>query len=474
MQQNDPNQQYDGVIFGQFEGLKNTTSRERLKPSDLERAQNVDIDNAGQIRSRRGYAKKIAEPCHSLFTASNATYVVKSDVLGVLNPDFSFIPLKSGIGSEPLAYVEAAGEVFFTSPIVSGRIKNGIVSDWGAYTDQGLWLSPVVNPTDTLPEIRGLWLGKPRMASALTYFQGRIYLAQDTLVWLTMLYNYSYVDRTRNFYQFEHPVVCIGAVTDGVYVGTEHDIWFLSGIHAEGMKRIPLASFGMLKGSMLSMPAEYLKPQIQDQVPPSKNAVVFMTDEGMVAGFDGGQMFNLTQPDFIFPAGRAAASMYRHQDGMSQFVTAIESGGTPTDSARIGDYVDAEIVREVDRISLITPPGVPVVTVSPSLYKIGFWFNYPPLPGETLIIHDVISAFTIEKNFEGSRARCGVNPASNWVASVKKNGVEIGTIAISIVGAVTFTLQTATKFFPGDVLQVDAPATADLTIAACAFTLRGE
>lgn len=470
---NQDQQLYDGIIFGQFEGLKNTVSRERLKPSELEIAQNVDIDDAGQIRSRRGFEKKLTGKCHSLWASSSGTYVVKDDVLGTISPGFDFVALKSGIGDAPLAYVEAAGEVFFSSALTSGRIKNGVCADWGAYTDQGLWLSPVVNPTSTLPAVRGQWLGKPKMADCLAYFNGRIYMADDNLVWLTLLYNYNYVDRTRNFYQFENPITMLGAVTNGVYVGTEQDIWFLSGTHAEGMKRIPLASYGVLRGSMLSVPAELLKPQLQQETPPSKNAIVFLTNSGMVAGFDSGEMYNLTQADVLFPDGVSAAAMFRQQDGLNQYVAAIESGGTPVDKARIGDYVDAEIVREVDRLSAITPPNVPVVTVSASLYKIGFWFDYPPLPGDTLIIHDVASAFTFAADFDGSQGTCGVNPTSNWTASVKKNDIEIGTISITITGVVTFSLQAPTRFYPGDVLKVSAPGTADLTIGNCAFTLRG-
>jgi hypothetical protein len=56
-------------------------------------------------------------------------------------------------------------------------------------------------------------------------------------------------------------------------------------------------------------------------------------------------VYNLTEDRVWFPDAVAAAAMYREQDGIRQYVGVLNSAGGPTSTARLGDYVDAEIRR---------------------------------------------------------------------------------------------------------------------------------
>jgi len=343
----DPQIPGDSVTFANWEGLRNTVSRERLKPTELERAVNIDIDDASQIRRRRGCTKVADGDYHSLFSnQSGRMYVVKDGTLGLVYPDYSFEPLLPGVGPEYLDYVQVGGDVYFSSLTASGIIGiDNIVSQWGAVVAPNQWLSPVVRPTETLPPTRGKFISAPPMATALTYWNGRIYLAHGNTVWATELYLYRYVDKTKNFLQFESPITMLATVTDGLYVGTEDAVWFLSGPFNE-MKRIPIMSYGVMPRSSIEVPAELIKPQInQDPQSPIRNAVLFLTKTGLCAGFDGGIIYNLTQADVLFPDAVSAAPMFRRQDGVNSYVVVTNSGGTPTANTRIGDYVDAEIRR---------------------------------------------------------------------------------------------------------------------------------
>lgn len=337
----------DSVILQKFAGIRNTVTAERLAPDELERAVNVDIDDAGQIHRRRGWTRVVGGDFASLFTAANGTvYGVKNGQLGVINPNYSFVTLRAGVGPAPLAYVQVGPEVYFSSLTDSGVIlPNGSIALWGAEVSAGVWLSPVVNPTSTLAQVRGKLLGKPPMATALACSNGRIYLANKRTLWATELYLYNYVDKTKNFLFFEDDITVLGGVTDGLYVGTKSAVWFLSGAFNE-MRRIAVMSAGAIPGSLVYLPAELVNPQLTlDQSAPSKNAVLFLTDSGLVAGLDGGNLFNFTETDVIFPEAQSAAAMFRQQDGVNQYVSVLASGGTPADTARIGDYVDAEIRR---------------------------------------------------------------------------------------------------------------------------------
>lgn len=334
----------DNITINQFAGLKNTVAPERLQPGELERALNVDIDDMGQLRRRRGYTLKASGDYHSLFRADHGfVYGVKNGALGRIEPNYSFITIATGIGSRPLTYVHLGDYIYFSSDVTSGKFEHhtNVPSTWGAVAADKMWLSPVVNPTPTLPPIKGKSLMRPPLATILAYFNGRIYLAVDNVVWFTELYLYDWVDDVRGYLPFENDVKVLAAVTDGLYVGTETAVWYISGGAGE-MKRVQVANYGAIKGSPQQVPSNLIPDQLQQQ---TKSGALIMTQQGLCIGMDGGNFLNLMQTKVIFPAMQSSNTLFRSQDGVNQYLCVADSGGTPAANTRIGDYVDAEIRR---------------------------------------------------------------------------------------------------------------------------------
>lgn len=329
----------ESVVLQQFNGLRNTIAAERLSPSELERARNVDLDDAGQIHRRRGFTLKDGASYHSLFNAGTITYVAKDGTLGILNPDYTFTSLQHDVSDAPVAYVQVGEKVYFSSVVTSGVIVSGGVVPWGSSPGEGTWLSPVVNPTTYLNPVRGKLLGRPPLASVLAHFNGRIYLADGPTIWATELYLYDYVDKTKNYIMFEASVTMMAPVADGIYVGTEAGVWFLSGAFS-AMGRVPVLGVGALRGSAVNITSDLVHPNL-----PSKPAILFLTNSGVIAGLENGAIVNVTGDKVLFPAATNVASMFRNQDGTSHYVAVTDSGGSPNSGAMIGDYVDAEIIR---------------------------------------------------------------------------------------------------------------------------------
>lgn len=334
----------EDIILSQFDGIKNAVTRERLTPTQLASAVNVDIDDAKQVRRRRGYTLRSEGVFHSLYTSdTGVVLVVKDGVLGQLLPDFTHVALADG-GDDPISFTDIGGTVYYSSVDVSGKIlPNMTALPWGQRGGAGEWLSPVVNPTATLGEVGGKLLGRPPMARWLAHNGGRIYMADGPVLWATELYMYDYVDKTRSFMQFESRITGLAGSADGLYVGTETAVWFLSGTLAE-MQRRAVVKTGCLEGSMVEVPGDFAlvagEPALQ-----YRKAVLFMTGDGLIAGFNSGFCRNITANETLFPGGTSIVPMFRKQDGMNQYVGVMSSGGTPTSTARIGDYMDAEIVR---------------------------------------------------------------------------------------------------------------------------------
>jgi hypothetical protein len=346
----DPNAPPQPVTLGTFTGLKNTVNRERLTPAELEIARNVDIDEAGQLRRRRGYTLKDPGNWHSVRDIGGKVYGVRNGVLGLIQSDFTFSVL-TGVGTPPLCYTSVAGDVFYSSENASGVITDEEeITPWGHTGGQGAWLSPVLQPTETLGAISGKLLGDPPRATAIDAYSGRIYLAAENLLWATELYAYHYVDRTKGFVQFEEQITMVAAMTNGLFVGTVGGVYFLQGVFGS-FKVNQVASAGVLPGSMVRVPAALVHPQIRKSPVPESQACVFMSSTGIMAGFDGGECYNLTQGygeewnRVVFPAAQSAAALYRQDLGDNTYVAVLDSAGDPAVNARIGDYVSAEIVR---------------------------------------------------------------------------------------------------------------------------------
>lgn len=185
------------------------------------------------------------------------------------------------------------------------------------------------------------------MATALAYYNGRIYLAQGRTVWATELYAYNFVEKVTNFLPFEADITLLGAVGDGLYVGTTEGIWFISGPTFKEMKRVRVMDTPAIPGSMVGVPGELANPpQVGlDQDTSAQVSLLFMTGRGYCGGHDGGTCYNYSESKFIFPAAQTVAAFFRRQDGMNQYIAVLNSQGTPADDARIGDYVSAELVR---------------------------------------------------------------------------------------------------------------------------------
>lgn len=337
----------ESIIAGVFNGIRNTVAPERLGLEDLEAAVNVDIDNSGQVRRRRGYDQKNTSAHHSLFEGRSQTFVVRDGMLGPLAADYNHTPLVS-VGNDPLDYTEVGDTLYFASLTASGKIAAGAVAPWGEIGGGGVWQSPVIAPTDTMGAISGRFLSRPPTAQHIEAHNGRIYLADDKLIWITELYLYDKIDRTRGFIPVEASTTALFSLEAGLFVGTTQGLYMLSGTQARGMKLSMITPDAVVRGSAVRVPAEHMRLGEQK---PSGEAVVFLTSGGICAALDSGEVINVTRGKVEFPEAHLAAAMFREQDGIPQYVVAADSGGGPsTEKARIGDYVDAEIIRAADRL----------------------------------------------------------------------------------------------------------------------------
>jgi hypothetical protein len=144
--------------------------------------------------------------------------------------------------------------------------------------------------------------------------------------------------------QFESEITLLMAMEDGLYVGTTEALHFIKGILGK-FELSTVVNSPVLRGSGVVVPTDLIHPNARNAPMPTGEAAVLMTGDGILACFDGGTVFNLTHDRVIFPEGVAAAALYRQDMGVNSYVAAVDSAGGPSSNTRIGDYVDAEIIR---------------------------------------------------------------------------------------------------------------------------------
>lgn len=339
----------ESIVIGQFNGIRNTVSEERLVQGDLSAATNIDLDDVGQARRRRGYSRKDAAAHHSLCNIAGRTFVVREGELGTLDPAYNFTSLGE-VGPGPLSYTAVGDVAYFSSEVASGKVVGGAVLPWGQHGGAGEWISPVIRPTETLGAISGRMLSRPPAATEIEHYKGRIYLGHEKVLWATELYLYDLIDKNRNYMQFPHDITMVRAVGDGLYVGTTAQLLFLSGTLSKGMPMQIVMDVPVIKGSAVTVPYSKAHPQARTgQATPEGNGPMFMTANGICLGLDGGTVYNLTQDRVVFPGAQSAAALCRFDGGATSYVAVVDSAGGTSANTRIGDHVDAEIVRASQR-----------------------------------------------------------------------------------------------------------------------------
>ncbi len=103
----------------------------------------------------------------------------------------------------------------------------------------------------------------------------------------------------------------------------------------------------------------------------------------------------------------------------------------------------------------------------------GNYVNAKP-PDGALIMRIIVGHYMVlQSGAPGSHCGCDTAPTANATLTIKRNGTSIGTILISAAGTTgAFTVSADKRFYAGDVLSVEAPASQDATLRDISVTLK--
>lgn len=124
----------EGLIeFGRFKGLRNNVDAGNFEAADLDAAENVDIDDVGEARLRRGHAAPaIAGIAHSLWADGSVCLGVIDNALVQVFPNLTTKVLRTGLTpGERLSYETDGLRVFWTNGLENGVVADGANRSWG-------------------------------------------------------------------------------------------------------------------------------------------------------------------------------------------------------------------------------------------------------------------------------------------------------------------------------------------------------
>jgi len=413
------------VDLGKFPAGKNTVAKETALPEGaLREALNVDIDNAGNIRLREGFAKVYSGTnVRSLYKQ----YFAEEGMLKYLNKDHTATDVVAidpqrrvayceindrvyctdgksnwvlnGTQAEPLGIVEPigvpnaqpiagslqAGRYLMTIAyrnIVTGEtsgcpntspgsvpqntgvrffnIPQPISADYETVIymsdydgtvlfEQGSTLFgttefSVASLRTDLSSCSTLYLKQMPPGQFIEYYRGKMYVADDNVVWYSKAMYYGVCRKASNFFTFPSRVTVMVAVDNGVFIVADRT-YFLSFEKTAESSMIELSHDTAVEGTAMSVAGMEFGLETELDVAFWMGSTGAML--GIPAGVQGAPLMNLTDDRLALKdlTDTKGSSTYREYNGIKQVVSSIEQSGVPGSLLSAQDSATLTIIR---------------------------------------------------------------------------------------------------------------------------------
>lgn len=230
-------------------------------------------------------------------------------------------PLPAGVGAVRLYVSRPNGEILYAVRDSAGGAEVVHPSDVGRGKE--------LDTQDLFP---------PKAGHIVRWYNGRVYVARNDWVGFSEPLRPHLMRPSQGIYMFPGSPTLLEPVDDGVFVGYEGGVVFLSGLDPYDVQQRVVAPYSPVPGAATTIPGVHLGVE-QDVVP-----VWWMRNGAMVGGLNGGQLVQLTYDRLAVPEFGAGAISLRQREGMAQVVSSLRRGG---DDNTMGatDTVVAEVRR---------------------------------------------------------------------------------------------------------------------------------
>ncbi len=295
-------------VLDKSRGLNNVLTDYEMEFNWLKTATNVDIDDNNKLSIRNGTDSVLSADVHSIWSNGEICLFRQTDTLKKLNIVtssplvVSSTILVSGLSTKkfPMNYLDVNGVVYFCDGINNGIIENGEYRTWGSST-------PLVNDIEVLEQ--------PPVGSFLVYYNSRIFVIENNVVWYSEPNSFEYFNLSNNYLMFENPVTMFAPVESGIWAGTNEEIDFLRGDDATSLKRIVRSTYGVTSNNYQEIEGGSVGDgRITGKI------IVFFSKNGVCLGTNDGILINISESRFTFPDMNKTVSLLRRNSGSNQYI----------------------------------------------------------------------------------------------------------------------------------------------------------
>lgn len=165
--------------------------------------------------------------------------------------------------------------------------------------------------------------------SIVRHSNGRLFVAVGNLLCYSEPFANGLFRPDKNYIPFPAPITVVEPCGRGIYVVADETYWF------EGDVALAAMASSLPYGAV---------PHSSGVVPNESDTVFWISTRGLVLGSADGTVTNVQEKQLALSGGAAGASLYREQEGMAHFLTAVRDPSKTTAAA--SSYFDAEIVRK--------------------------------------------------------------------------------------------------------------------------------
>lgn len=185
-------------------------------------------------------------------------------------------------------------------------------------------------------ECETLYLEPLQAGSFIRWHNGRLLTAKESTLYFSQPMRPHLFNRGHDYLLFSGSIKIMESVSDGLYVGDDRGVWFLSGADPEqfNMKRVSAAR--PLYGTGLSVASEHFNPKMVDSDHP---VAVWLSEAGYMIGLPGGRVLEAQADRILVDREVTGRSAFLSREGRKQVVTTVNSGSTANAGAALDSVI---------------------------------------------------------------------------------------------------------------------------------------
>jgi len=296
------------AVFSKWDGINNVDDGMELSPSELQKGQNIDLDDAGRPSRRKGFTPIPALAGNFRWMWSDGVTCLAINVtdrsLVQIFPNYSTSLLLDGVDPDRrMEYEKVLDRIYYTNDQIIGFVQGG--------------------NNYTLPVAQGAFKATLPPGKFLKQFNSRLWVVVGNKHIMSDIGKYDQYDERYFGKQYENPITMSEIVNNGMFISAGKTFFLAMTDPMEQVKGalVEKAPYGAIPYTAVSIDGGLV---VKDKTISGK-VIIWGSEEGICLGADGGEFENLTIQKYELPAGKMGAALYRKKNhkGTSQVVMTI-------------------------------------------------------------------------------------------------------------------------------------------------------